>query len=60
MDSDFEARRARAGRCTQIAAGLAGAHLLLWLVLAPGLRDAGVSSRAARWDLRRHALSGMS
>jgi hypothetical protein len=43
MDSDLEARRARAGRCTQIAAGLAGGHLLLWLVLAPGLRDAGVT-----------------
>ncbi|MFY0534684.1 hypothetical protein [Nannocystis pusilla] len=43
MDSDLEARRARAGRCTQIAAGLAGAHLLLWLLLAPALREPGVT-----------------
>ncbi|MCY0988068.1 hypothetical protein OV203_13100 [Nannocystis sp. ILAH1] len=43
MDSDLEARRARASRCTQIAAGLAGAHLLLWLLLAPVLREPGVT-----------------
>ncbi|MCY1013463.1 hypothetical protein OV079_49645 [Nannocystis pusilla] len=43
MGLDLAARRARAGRCTQIAAGLAGAHLLLWLLLSPSLRDAGVA-----------------
>lgn len=37
------ALRARAARCTQIAAGLAGAHLLLWLLLSPVLRDPGVA-----------------
>lgn len=43
MGHDLEARRARAARCTQIAAGLAGVHLLLWLLLAPALREPGVT-----------------
>jgi hypothetical protein len=37
------ARRTHAAHCTQIAAGLAGAHLLLWLLFSPVLRDPGVT-----------------
>lgn len=46
MDADpaeLTARRARAVRFTQIAAGLTGVHLLLWLLLWPTLRDDGVT-----------------
>jgi hypothetical protein len=37
------ARRARAARFAQVAAGLAGVHMLLWLLLWPALRDDGVN-----------------
>jgi hypothetical protein len=47
MGSDPEvslaAGRAFAARWTQIAAGLAVVHLLLWLLLASGLREPGVT-----------------